>query len=93
MKSFSILLLSAILAFTGMLVICASGLNLALICTVWDQPPKDWHIRLFGWDGLLLINLLCTFVVSGILFFVLFWLPRRLDQHVNANGSGGSNPE
>jgi hypothetical protein len=59
------------------LMLCASGLNLALIDIQWDQPPVEFHIRLFGWNGLLLTNLLCTILVAWHAGAKLFTLVRK----------------
>lgn len=68
---------------TFLLTIVATALNFAVAYSAWDHPPSDIHIRLFGWNGLLVINALCTFIIGGVSFFTLMFLPAYLERKAN----------
>lgn len=89
MRTLGYILLTLAIFFIAMFTIVACAFNFALIYSVWDQPPTGWHIRPFGWDGLLVLNVLCTFLVSDVAWFAVIWIPMRID-HVNANRSGNA---
>ena len=90
MKVFAYILLMLAVYAAFIFTIASCSLDLAAMDALWNQPPAGWHIRLFGWNGLLIINVLCTFVVAGALFGSLFWLPRRLDKHDDGDSDASS---
>jgi hypothetical protein len=62
--------------YAGMLLtMMAAAMDLGFASTAWDHVPQGWHIRVFGWNGLLVVNALCTFIVSGYFFFRMFHPP------------------
>lgn len=91
MKTLGYILLTAVCYFGALISIIASAFNAIMAFDLWNKVPQGWSLRPIGWDGLLILNTLCTFLISSVLLFVVVWLPRRIDQHVNANRSGNAN--
>lgn len=69
----SLMMLALTVAF--LFTLMAFSLNVAFADGAWSQVPSGLHIKVFGWNLLLVINCLCTFLVSGYCFFRMFVPP------------------
>ena len=70
MKVIAQVVLAVVVYAIFVVLIAMSGIDLALSMLLWDKVPAGMNMRVFAWNGLLIINVLCTAFIAGLTMFL-----------------------